>query len=162
MIVLRRLILGFVTSMYLSILNPLFRLCRASLIGLNMAAYATTMAYTGLLNITDDIKEFILEHQTYILEDVFHGILDIATVAGVTAVMGPLGFISVIVAEGDLILRIRTHYLPQEYWKYISIHRSWAYGYELRSYVGEDHCIHYIEIPKNPDGSLRWEDAAYI
>ena len=143
MIVLRRLILGFVTSMYLSILNPLFRLCRASLIGLNMAAYATIIAYTGLLNITDDIKEFIIEHQTCILEDVFHGILDIATVAGVTAVMGPLGFISVIVAEGDLILRIRTHYLPQEYWKYISIHRTWIYGYELRSYVGEDHCIHY-------------------
>ncbi|ADL59174.1 hypothetical protein MTBMA_c15950 [Methanothermobacter marburgensis str. Marburg] len=29
-----------------------------------------------------------------------------------------LGFIGVIIGEGDLILRIRDHYLPREYWKY--------------------------------------------
>ena len=66
---------AFVTSMYLSILNPLFDYVRASLIGLNMAAYATIIAYTGLLNITDDIKKFIIEHQTCNGGDIIDGIL---------------------------------------------------------------------------------------
>ena len=163
MIVLRRLILGFVTSMYLSILNPLFRLCRASLIGLNMAAYATIIAYTSLLNITDDIKKFIIEHQTYISNDfveyMLPAVIYVLSKSGGGVILQPVGLC---MAIGNGILDFRDHYLPEEYWKYIAYHRTWAHGYELRAYVGEDHCIHYIEIPKNPDGSLRWEDAVYI
>jgi hypothetical protein len=75
-----------------------------------------------------------------------------------SVVLQPLGMCIIM---GNAILTVRDHYLPEEYWKYVSYHPGPFYGYEVR-YVGEDHCIHYIEIPKNSDGSLRWEDARYI
>ncbi|HHW05085.1 MAG TPA: hypothetical protein GXX32_04180 [Methanothermobacter sp.] len=112
--------------------------------------------------ITDDIKKFIIEHQTYIPRDIIDILLIVfgyVSKGGASVILVPIGSCMWI---GENILRFRDHYLPKEYWKYISIHRSWAYGYELRCYVGEDHCIHYIEIPKNPDGSLRWDEAVYI
>lgn len=132
-----------------------------------MAAYAATTAYINskLNNITNNIKEFIIEHQTYIPGDVLEGIGVVWGVKGLTVVGGSiigavvtLGF--TIIGEGELILSVRDHYLPEEQWKYIAYHPP--IFYEVRAYLGEDHCIHYVEIPKNPDGSLRWEDARYI
>jgi len=115
-----------------------------------------------LQNITDDIKKFIIEHQTYIPKDIIDILLTVfgyVSKGGAGAILGSIGFC---MWFGDKILSFRDYYLPKEYWKYISYHRSWYDGYELRCYVGEDHCIHYIEIPKNPDGSLRWDEAVYI
>ncbi|ADL58705.1 conserved hypothetical protein [Methanothermobacter marburgensis str. Marburg] len=165
---IKKAYIGLVISMYIALEGPMafvdilnYALVEG-FIGLNMAAYATIIAYTGLLNITDDIKKFIIEHQTYISEDTAHCLIQVLAYVLVRyggEIFQPIGWCMRI---GDGILTFRDHYLPQEYWKYISIHRTWIYGYELRSYVGEDHCIHYIEIPKNPDGSLRWEDAVYI
>ncbi|MBC7101040.1 MAG: hypothetical protein H5T40_05365 [Methanobacteriales archaeon] len=115
--------------------------------------------------ITDDIKKFIIEHQTYIPEDIgfLHGplliVLGRVLSGSGRVILEPIGY-CIMIGEG--ILRFRDHYLPQEYWKYIAYHHSWFDGYELKSYVGEDHCIHYIEIPKNPDGTLRWDEAVYI
>ncbi|AAB84575.1 hypothetical protein [Methanothermobacter tenebrarum] len=46
------------------------------LIRVNMAAYATTIAYidSKLNNITGSIKEFIVEHQTYIPKDILDAV----------------------------------------------------------------------------------------
>ncbi|HHW05768.1 MAG TPA: hypothetical protein GXX32_07705, partial [Methanothermobacter sp.] len=44
---------------FVDILN--YGLVGQGLIGLNMAGYVATIAYTSLLNITDDIKKFIIE-----------------------------------------------------------------------------------------------------
>ncbi|MFB2622355.1 pseudomurein-binding repeat-containing protein [Methanothermobacter marburgensis] len=166
---IKKAYIGLVISMYIALEGPMafvdilnYALVGQGLIGLNMAAYATTIAYTSLQNITDDIKKFIIEHQTYIPKDIIDILLTVfgyVSKGGAGAILGSIGFC---MWFGDKILSFRDYYLPKEYWKYISYHRSWYDGYELRCYVGEDHCIHYIEIPKNPDGSLRWDEAVYI
>ncbi|MBC7117518.1 MAG: hypothetical protein H5T38_00935, partial [Methanobacteriaceae archaeon] len=74
-----------------------------------MAAYATIIAYTGLLNITDDIKKFIIEHQTCIGGDIIDGILFLWSLKelsseGVTLASGIFSIASLLLAEGDLIV----------------------------------------------------------
>jgi hypothetical protein len=149
---------------FVDILN--YALVGQGLIGLNMAAYATTIAYTSLLNITDDIKKFIIEHQTYISKDILDTVGVVGgcyfMLEGGSFVATGFSLVFCIIAEGDLILNIRDHYLPREYWKYISLHRGPIYGYKLETYIGADNCIHYKEIPKNPDGTLRENETIYI
>lgn len=72
------------------------------------------------------------------------------------------GAVSFMYAWGSLMLIIRTNYLQVNDWQYISFHRSYFQGYELRTYIGKDNYIHYIEIPKNQDGTLDWSKAVYI
>jgi len=61
--------------------------------------------------------------------------------------------------EGNILLDFRDHNRPVEEWKYISIHRSWAHGYKLEKWMGSDGYMYYMEIPKNPDGSLNYSGA---
>ncbi|QHN07803.1 pseudomurein-binding repeat-containing protein [Methanothermobacter sp. THM-2] len=164
--------MGLIVSMRLALHNPMtfveiisYGLVGQGLIGVNIAAYATTIAYINskLNNITGSIKEFIVEHQTYISNDfveyMLPAVIYVLSKSGGGVILQPVGLC---MAIGNGILDFRDHYLPEEYWKYIAYHRTWAHGYELRAYVGEDHCIHYIEIPKDPDGTLRWDEAVYI
>jgi len=61
--------------------------------------------------------------------------------------------------EGNILLDFRDHNRPVEECKYISIHRSWAHGYKLEKWMGSDGYMYYMEIPKNPDGSLNYSGA---
>jgi hypothetical protein len=170
---IKKAYIGLVISMYIALEGPMafvdilnYALVGQGLIGLNMAAYATTIAYTSLLNITDDIKKFIIEHQTYISKDILDTVGVVGgcyfMLEGGSFVATGFSLVFCIIAEGDLILNIRDHYLPREYWKYISLHRGPIYGYKLETYIGADNCIHYKEIPKNPDGTLRENETIYI
>lgn len=104
--------------MRLALNNPItfdilgYGLVGQGLIGVNIAAYATTI-HSNLNNITGSIKEFIVEHQTYIPWD----IVDAVGVVGGCYFMleggsfAATGFslIGCIKGEGDLILNIRDH-----------------------------------------------------
>jgi len=153
-------------TMFLDSDSSIFML--TPLMGLNVVGLAVAnAAIASTINEhADEIEQFVVDHQAYIPGDVGRFIILTAGIYGITAT-GPIAvvaisFVGTIWAEGELILNIRDHYLPKEYWKYISYHHSWLDGYEVRTYIGEDNCIHYIEIPKNPDGTLRMEDAVYI
>ncbi|NYB26035.1 MAG: hypothetical protein HVN34_01680 [Methanobacteriaceae archaeon] len=80
-------------------------------------------------------------------------------VMGVSSVLGPIGAsVAFMYGFGNLMLDLRDNYVPVEYWKYFSYHRTWVHGYELRTFKGDDG-IYYTEIPKNPDGTLNWDEA---
>jgi len=80
--------------------------------------------------------------------------------SGLTLSLG-FSFFGASIGFGLLLVDMRTNYVPIDYWKYFSFHRTWLWGYEQRSYIGSDNCIHYIEIPKNSDGTLNWNEAIY-
>jgi len=46
------------------------------------------------------------------------------------------------VAIGTIIISVRNKYVPKKYWCYIAYHPPFK---KVRSYIGKDHKIHYIE-----------------
>lgn len=167
-------IIGLVSSAITSLESSAMFLANSStfmftpLMGFNMVGLAVANAAitSTIKESSGEIRKFVADHQAYIPGDIGRFIVLAAGVYGITAT-GPiavvaLSFVGTLWVEGELILDIRDHYLPREDWKYISYHRSWLDEYEVRTYIGDDNCIHYIEIPKNPDGTFRMEDAIYI
>lgn len=65
--------------------------------------------------------------------------------------------------EGELIVRIKEHYLPQEYWRFVSYQRGGLCSdYQCDAYIGADNCTHFKQTPKNPDGTLKEDETIYI
>jgi hypothetical protein len=153
----------------------LISLASTHLLGLNVIGVAVGNAAITLTikQHSSEIEHYVAEHQEYIKQDLVDagGVIvgiggmaigaSIATTGGLV-ILAASGVYTMI-AMGELIVSVKEHYLPQEYWKYISYKRGgWLSGYECEAFIGEDNCIHYRQIPKNPDGTLRRNETIVI
>lgn len=117
-------------------------------------------------NPTSPIKKtyaFLKNRQTYLIVDSINAVaIAIGYASSVSVWLAPVAAPGAMLAEGQLAVSIRNHYVPSKYWQYSSYH---APMWEAKIYTAVNIKTHYcdsFEVKKRPDGSLNWNEIIYI